>query len=397
MSTMQALAVTAFSVSSALGTGQAVTLESLRAGRSGLRHGTFETATMPLWIGEAPGVDEERLPAALAAFDCRNNRLAWQGLQADGFAARVEAARQRHGAHRVAVLLGTSTSGILQTEEAYRRRDAATGALPPDFHYRTTHNTGSLAEFVRAALGLQGPAMVVSTACSSSAKVFAQAARWLALGLVDAAVVGGVDSLCLTTLYGFNSLELLSPDICRPWDAGRKGLSLGEAAAFALLEREGDAPAWLLGCGESSDGHHMSSPHPEGVGAAAAMRGALASAGLTPAQVDYINLHGTATPNNDAVEDLAVRTVFGAHVPCSSTKGATGHTLGAAGALEAVFSMLALQHGFLPGGLNLQTPDPALRCDYLTATRPASPRRIASNSFGFGGTNACLIFGRGTR
>ncbi|NRF68693.1 beta-ketoacyl-[acyl-carrier-protein] synthase family protein [Aquincola sp. S2] len=391
---MAPVAVSAFSVSSALGIGQAATLAALREQRSGLAHRCFETVDRPLWIGEVPGVDEERLPAALSAYDCRNNRLAWQGLHADGFAARVAQARQRHGAERIAVLLGTSTSGILQTEEAYRRRDAATGALPADFHYRQTHNTHSLAEFVRAALDLQGPAMVVSTACSSSAKVFAQAARWLALGLVDAAVVGGVDSLCLTTLYGFSSLELLSPEICRPWDANRHGLSLGEAAAFALLERDGDAAAWLLGCGESSDGHHMSSPHPEGAGAAAAMRGALASARLTPAEVDYINLHGTATPNNDTVEDLAVRTVFGAQLPCSSTKGATGHTLGAAGGLEAVISMLALQHGLLPAGLNVRTPDPALRCAYLSENRAAAPRRIASNSFGFGGSNACLIFGR---
>ncbi len=394
MTVMRAVPVTAFTASSALGIGQSETLVALRAQRSGLAHRAFETVEQPMWIGEAPGVDEERLPAALAAYDCRNNRLAWQGLQADGFAQRVAAARARHGAHRVAVLLGTSTSGILQTEQAYRRRDAASGALPPDFHYRQTHNTNSLAEFVRAALELQGPAMVVSTACSSSAKVFAQASRWLALGLVDAAVVGGVDSLCLTTLYGFGSLELQSPEICRPWDANRRGLSLGEAAAFALLERDGDAAAWLLGCGESSDGHHMSSPHPEGAGAAAAMRGALASAGLTPAQIDYINLHGTATPNNDSVEDLAVRTVFGAQLPCSSTKGATGHTLGAAGGLEAVISMLALQHGLLPGGLNLQTPDPALRCNYLSENRSTALQRIASNSFGFGGSNACLIFGK---
>ena len=392
--TMRPLALSAFTASSALGTGQAANLQALREGRGGLRHAGFDVIEQPMWLGEAPGVDEAHLPAALAHWDCRNNRLAWQGLQADGFAARVDAARQRHGAHRVAVLLGTSTSGILQTETAYRRRDAATGALPSDFRYRETHSAGSVAAFVREALRLQGPAAVVSTACSSGAKVFAQAARWMALGLVDAAVVGGVDSLCLTTLCGFNALELLSPGICRPWDAGRQGLSIGEAAAFALLEREADAPAWLLGCGESSDGHHMSTPHPEGAGAVAAMRQALASAGLAASDVDYLNLHGTATPSNDAVEDLAVATVFGDALPCSSTKGATGHTLGAAGALEAVVCALALQHGLLPGGLNRQAPDPALRSRYLDAPLAAAPRRVASNSFGFGGSNACLVFGR---
>jgi 3-oxoacyl-[acyl-carrier-protein] synthase-1 len=392
--TMRPLALSAFTASSALGTGQAATLEALRQGSGGLRHAAFDVIEAPMWLGEAPGVDEQRLPAALAPWDCRNNRLAWQGLQADGFAARVDAARQRHGGHRVAVLLGTSTSGILQTETAYRQRDAATGALPADFQYRETHSTGSVAAFVREALRLQGPAAVVSTACSSGAKVFAQAARWIELGLIDAAVVGGVDSLCLTTLCGFNALELLSPEICRPWDAGRQGLSIGEAAAFALLEREADAPAWLLGCGESSDGHHMSTPHPEGAGAVAAMRQALATAGLAAADIDYLNLHGTATPSNDAVEDLAVATVFGDTLPCSSTKGATGHTLGAAGALEAVICALALQHGLQPGGLNRQAPDAALRSRYLDAPRAAALRRVASNSFGFGGSNACLVFGR---
>jgi 3-oxoacyl-[acyl-carrier-protein] synthase-1 len=232
----------------------------------------------------------------------------------------------------------------------------------------------------------------VSTACSSGAKVFGTAARLLALGMIDAAVVGGVDSLCLTTLYGFNSLELLSPDICRPWDAGRKGLSLGEAAAFALLERDAKAPAaWLLGVGESSDGYHMSTPLPDGAGAAAAMRQALDQAGL--ASVDYLNLHGTATPNNDAAEDQAVRAVMGAATPCSSTKGATGHTLGAAGALEAAISMLALQQGWMPGGSTLQTMDAQLAANYLTEGRAAPLRTVASNSFGFGGSNACLVFG----
>jgi 3-oxoacyl-[acyl-carrier-protein] synthase-1 len=214
-------------------------------------------------------------------------------------------------------------------------------------------------------------------------------------GLIDAAVVGGVDSLCLTTLYGFKSLELMSPEICRPWDADRAGLSIGEAAAFALVERDCAAPqGWLLGAGESSDGHHMSSPHPEGAGAALAMRGALAQAGLAPAEVDYLNLHGTGTPGNDAAEDQGVCAVFGTATPCSSTKGYTGHTLGAAGAVEASISLLALQHGFAPAGLNLRTPDPALHSAYLREPMQRELRVVASNSFGFGGSNACLVFGR---
>jgi 3-oxoacyl-[acyl-carrier-protein] synthase-1 len=392
---MQPLAVTDYTLASALGTGRAATLNAMREGRSGLARRDFETVRLDTWIGEVAGVDAERLPAALRDHDCRNNRLAWLGLQADDFMASVKRARERHGAGRVGVFLGTSTSGILQTELAYRRRDPATGALPSDFRYAQTHNSFSVADFVRRALALQGPAFVVSTACSSSAKVFGSAARMIGLGLIDAAVVGGVDSLCLTTLYGFNSLELLSGDICRPWDAGRRGLSLGEAAAFALLERgEGAAPqAWLLGVGESSDGHHMSSPHPEGAGAAEAMRAALAQAGLTPQAVDYLNLHGTATVNNDAAEDQAVCAVFGERLACSSTKGATGHTLGAAGGVEATITLLALQHGLVPAGLNRRTPDPLLRCNYLDAPRAGALRVAASNSFGFGGSNACLVFG----
>ena len=391
---MKRVAVSDYTLVSALGAGRAATLAALREGRSGLRQRPFETAVLDTWIGEVDGLDGINLPAALAKFDCRNNRLAQLGLLADGFAASVARARARFGAERVGVFLGTSTSGILQTELAYRRRDPASGALPADFHYAQTHNTYSVADFVRRALDLQGPAFVVSTACSSGAKVFGNAARMKALGLIDAAVVGGIDSLCLTTLYGFNSLELLSPDICRPYDAQRNGLSVGEAAAFALLERDAPAPqAWLLGVGESSDGHHMSSPHPEGAGAAEAMRGALAQAGLDAAQVDYINLHGTATPNNDSAEDLAVGAVFGHRTPCSSTKGATGHTLGAAGGAEAAIVMLALQHGLMPGGLNRLTPDTTLRANYLDTSRAATLKVVASNSFGFGGSNACLVFG----
>jgi 3-oxoacyl-[acyl-carrier-protein] synthase I len=391
---MKRVAVSDYTLVSALGAGRAVTLAALREGRSGLVQRQFETAALNTWIGEVEGVDRVQLPAALAAFECRNNRLAQMGLEADGFATRVAKARERYGAHRVGVFLGTSTSGILQTELAYRRRDPATGALPADFHYAQTHNTFSVADYVRHALALQGPAFVVSTACSSGAKVFGNAARMMALGLIDAAVVGGIDSLCLTTLYGFNSLELLSPEICRPYDTNRNGLSVGEAAAFALLERDAESPqAWLLGVGETSDGHHMSSPHPEGAGAAEAMRAALAQAGLTPGDVDYINLHGTATPNNDSAEDLAISAVFGVRTPCSSTKGATGHTLGAAGGVEAAVAMLALQHGLLPGGLNRLAPDPALLCNYLDATRSAPVKVVASNSFGFGGSNACLVFG----
>jgi 3-oxoacyl-[acyl-carrier-protein] synthase-1 len=391
---MTPLAVSDITVVSALGHGRGATLDALQAGRSGLRQVDFETAALSAWLGVVEGIDDLAWPTDLEAFDCRNNRLAQLGLHADGFSGSVRRARARFGAQRIGVFLGTSTAGILQTELAYRRRDPVTGALPADLHYAQTHNTYSVARYVRQVLDLQGPAMVLSTACSSSAKVFGQAARMIELGLIDAAVVGGVDSLCLTTLYGFQALELVSPEICRPWDAQRKGLSIGEAASFALLERDAAAPlAWLLGCGESSDGHHMSAPHPEGAGAALAMRQALAQAGRRADEVGYVNLHGTGTPGNDAAEDRGVTAVFGTTTPCSSTKGYTGHTLGAAGGVEAAISVLALQQGLLPAGLNVRQPDPALQSNYLLATRRAPLDLVASNSFGFGGSNACLLFG----
>jgi 3-oxoacyl-[acyl-carrier-protein] synthase I len=395
---MTPLAVSHFTCVSALGHGREAMLAALLQSRSGLLPQQFETAALNTWLGVVTGADEAQLPASLQAFDCRNNRLAELGLRADGFGDRVREAAARYGAARVAVFLGTSTAGILQTEVAYRHRDATTGALPTSLNYGTTHNTYSVSRYVREALGLLGPAYVVSTACSSSAKVFAAAARMIEAGVVDAAVVGGVDSLCLTTLYGFKSLELLSADICRPFDAQRDGLSIGEAAAFALVERAPQhVAAWLLGSGESSDGHHMSSPHPEGAGAAAAMRQALAQAALQPGDINYLNLHGTGTPGNDAAEARAVQAVFGNELPCSSTKGHTGHTLGAAGGVEAAVCMLALQHGFMPAGLNVQTPDPALQgVRYLQQTQRSTLRHVASNSFGFGGSNACLIFGAAT-
>jgi 3-oxoacyl-[acyl-carrier-protein] synthase-1 len=390
---MKPLAISAFTLTTALGTGRAPTLAAFRAQRSGLARVRFMDVPLATWTGEVANADSTTLPPGLTEFDCRNNRLAWLGLQQDGFLDAVAAARARWGERRVGVFLGTSTSGLLQTELAYQRRQPD-GALPADFFYEPTQNTYSLASFVAKALQLHGPGWVVSTACSSSAKVFGNAARLIEAGLIDAAVVGGVDSLCLTTLYGFNSLELLSSEICRPWDEARNGLSIGEAAGFALLERESaSAEGWLLGVGESNDGYHMSTPHPEGAGAIAAMRSALAEAGLQAGDIDYINLHGTATPSNDAAEDRAVSSVFGALTPCSSTKGATGHTLGAAGAVESAIALLAVRHGLMPGGLNVEQRDPALQINYLTENRETRVRHVLSNSFGFGGSNASLVLG----
>lgn len=393
------LRLTCFTAVSAVGCGTAETLDSLEQQRSGLAPCAFETVDVETHVGEVPGVDATALPESLRGFSCRNNRLAQLGLMQDGFAAAVAASVGHWGPRRVGVFLGTSTSGILETELAYRARDPAAGALPKDFNYAATHNSFSVADFVLQTLHLEGPAAVMCTACSSSAKVFASAQRMISAGLIDAAVVGGVDSLCLTTLYGFHSLQLTSRLPCRPFDVARDGISIGEAAAFVLLERppsrlDGDA-IMLLGTGESSDAYHMSSPHPEGRGARASIHQALTAAQLAPGDIDYINLHGTATVSNDSAEDLAVTSVFGTGTACSSTKGATGHALGAAGALEAVICALAIQHGIMPGGLSTTAVDPKLNLHYLCENRRGNVRRVLSNSFGFGGANCSLIFGRG--
>ncbi len=395
---MTPLHFSACTASTCLGRGLAPHRLAVAGGGSGLKPCDFETVGLATYIGETPGVDDVVVRADLKEFDCRNNRLAQMALETDAFDAAVHAAIGRYGGQRVGVFLGTSTAGILQTELAYRRRDPLAGALPGDFIYRTTHNAFSVADFVHRYFGLSGPAVVVSTACSSSAKVFASAQRMIACGLLDAAIVGGVDSLCLTTLYGFNSLELTSDEPCRPYDAARKGISIGEGAAYVLLERlpdnlDSDA-VLLLGTGESSDAYHMSSPHPEGRGARQAMVAALAAAGLQPSGVDYINLHGTATHNNDAAEGRAVAALFGGRTPCSSTKGATGHTLGAAGAVEAVLCTLALSSGILPGSAHTRRLDPELSLDYLLAPRAGHPCTVLSNSFGFGGSNCSLVLGK---
>jgi 3-oxoacyl-[acyl-carrier-protein] synthase-1 len=385
----------AYTMTTCLGAGLDASRRALAAGSTGLAPLRFETVALDTYAGEIAGVDAQRLPGGLAAFDCRNNRAAELALAQDDFREAVAAAAQRYGRGRIGVFMGTSTAGILQTELAYRRREGGDGALPPDFDYRHTHNTFSIAEFVRARLGLEGPCAAISTACSSSAKAFASAARLMEAGLIDAAVVGGVDTLCLTTLYGFDSLQLLSGEPCRPYDAQRDGISIGEGAAFCLLERaREDDGVFLLGAGESCDAHHMSAPHPEGLGARLAMEAALRAAGVEPGDIDYVNLHGTGTPSNDAAEDKAMTAVFGDRVPCSSTKGMTGHTLGAAGAVEALVAALAIEEGLVPGSPGTRSVDPALHARYEIAPQRKPLARVLSNSFGFGGSNCSLVFGR---
>jgi 3-oxoacyl-[acyl-carrier-protein] synthase I len=393
---LQPLVFRSLATASSLGKGLDATAAALIERRSGLAPCDFDTARIDSWIGRI--ADEALAPVRqdLARFDCRNNRIAQLALRQDGFEHAVEEARARHGARRIGVFLGTSTSGILQTELAYHRRDPATGALPDDLQYATTHNNYSLADFVRTYFALGGPSVVVSTACSSSAKVFGNAARAIAAGLCDAAIVGGADSLCLTTLYGFGSLQLLASGPCRPFDAGRDGISIGEGAGFVLLEPVGRDDAnrtALLGVGESSDAYHMSSPHPDGAGARLAMSAALRSAGRSPGDIDYINLHGTGTRTNDPAEENAVHDLFGEDTACSSTKGWTGHTLGACGALEAIICEIAIRRGFMPGSVNTRILDPTIRVRYLIDNAQEPPRTVMSNAFGFGGTNCSLVIG----
>ncbi|MEO7056751.1 MAG: beta-ketoacyl-[acyl-carrier-protein] synthase family protein [Caldimonas sp.] len=386
--------IKAYTATTAAGVGNAALLGALRANRSALTANDFGPEPLPTWIGRVGGLESMALPTELASWDCRNNRLAWLGLAGDDFIDAVHAARGRHGAARVAVVLGTSTSSIGATEDAYRGLDG-NGRFPVGNRNPLVHTPHSLANFVQAALGLEGPCVTVSTACSSSAKVFAAAERMLRLGLVDAAVVGGVDMLCGSVLFGFNALQLVSSQPCRPFDADRDGISIGEAAGFALLERDpaGEGRVHLLGYGESSDAHHMSTPHPEGLGAERALDDALARAGIDAAAVEHINLHGTASTKNDEVEAALVARRFPVSTHAASTKGITGHTLGAAGIVEAAASLLAIEHGVRPGTANTRTLDAA--CGGQVRIEPAAGEvRVAlSNSFGFGGNNCVLVFG----
>jgi 3-oxoacyl-[acyl-carrier-protein] synthase-1 len=394
---VQPLFLNRSAIASSAAIGLEATVQAIANMRSGLARCAFETVRLDTFAGQ---IEESRLApmrADLAQFDCRNNRLAQLCLRQDSFEEAVIAARDKYGPARVGVFMGTSTSGILETELAYRNLDAS-GMLPRDFPYATTHNTFSIAWFVQTYFALTGPAMAISTACSSSAKAFGNAARMIEAGLCDAAVVGGVDSLCLTTLYGFNALGLLSPVACRPFDRERNGISIGEGAGMVLLEKTPAPsvphPVALLGIGESSDAHHMSSPHPEGLGARIAMERALSSAGLEPGIVDYINLHGTGTRSNDATEGKAVCAVFGPDVPCSSTKGWTGHTLGACGAIEAIICALAIERGFMPGSVNTRELDATIPVHYLLGNQSEPVDVAMTNAFGFGGTNCSLVLGR---
>jgi len=382
----------AMAVASCLGMGKDATMGPLLAGsRRGLRH----VDGFPVPLGALPE-EIPPLPAALGRWECRNNRLL--AVLAAEVADEIAQAIRRFGAHRIAVVIGTSTSGIAEGEAAFARH-ARTGEWPEGFDYRQ-QETGSGALFLADLLGLSGPAYVVATACSSSAKALASARRLIRAGLADAAIVGGADTLCRLTVTGFGALEALSPGPCNPFSANRAGITIGEGGGLFLLSPD-PAEIELAGLGETSDAHHVSAPDPEGAGALAAMGAALADAGLSPAGIGYVNLHGTGTALNDSMEARAVAALFPQGVPCSSTKAMTGHTLGAAGAVEAAFLWLMLSlrwnpDGRLPPHLWDGVADPLLpRLDLAGEGHRLSRPAALSNSFAFGGSNCCLAFRRG--
>ncbi len=380
--------ITAWSAVNALGRTTAEVLAALDAGRSGLGPSPLPV-TMPTVVGAVHG---ELLPleAAHAAYDCRLARI---GVMA--FAEVEEAVRRavsRWGGERVAIVLGTSTGGLEETEQAFFAW-LEHGTIPPRYDYERQHNFAAFGDLLAERSGARGPSYVVSTACSSSGKVAASAARLIEADLADAVLVGGIDSLTRMTLQGFHSLGILSPTSCRPFGAERDGINIGEGAALFLMEREGESPVHVLGVGESADAYRMSSPEPTGRGARESMERALAQAGMTPGDVDHINAHGTATKLNDAAEALAIEALFGDRVPVSSTKGYTGHLLGAAGATEIVFAIHAVVSGRLPATLGCDPLDPEVRIRVQREAATGRYRRVLSNSFAFGGSNVSVLIG----
>lgn len=378
----------------ALGANKAEVLDGLlRGDQSGMR------ACGPLLTGRTGVVGRvdaplQVLPPEFAEFDCRNNRLLATAVAE--IRDSVEALKGEYGEQRIAVLIGTSTSGIAAGEDAIAAL-AAGRDIPASYHYRQ-QEIGAAAEFLARYIGVTGPRYTISTACSSSAKALGSAQRLLAADICDAVIVGGGDSLCKMTTNGFDALESMSAQICNPFSANRDGINVGEGAALFVMTRK-EAPIRLAAVGESSDAYHMSAPEPSGKGAERAIRAALSDARLEASQMGYINLHGTATVKNDEMESCVVERVFGAAVPCSSTKSQIGHTLGAAGAQEIGFCWLLLDetnvNRRLPTHLWDGEPDPALAQIGLTATDAVWEYPVfMSNSFAFGGSNVSVIIGR---
>ncbi len=369
----------------ALGGNTSVVRDALFATQvGGVATTDFFSAERPLALGRVTSALPS-LEGVANELQSRNNALLLAAMNQLPLRELVS----KHGAQRVGVIIGTSTSGIGESELAIDTY-VKTGVLPAEYTY-LKQELGNPARFVATQLGIKGPTAVISTACSSSAKALASAARWLEAGLVDAVIAGGADSLCRFTIAGFSALESVSDGRCNPMSKNRNGINIGEAAALFIVTRE-EGAVRLAGWGETSDAHHLSAPEPQGKGAIAAMQQALQRAQLTG--VDYVNLHGTATPLNDSMESIAVSTVLGTNVPSSSTKPLTGHTLGAAGALEAAISYLTITdaaHRLPPHWFDGQRDEALPQIRLVAPGETTNVKTVLSNSFAFGGSNAALV------
>ncbi len=385
---LRPLLVTGYSMLSALGNGRGAHLDALASGRTGLR-----PSTLPLAFETATGVVTAPLPELPRELHPWSTRIA---RMAAVLIAELEEPLRRARAtwqpERIAILLGTSTAGAETTESAYRDF-VANGAFAAEYDFMRQHTFGAVLHVVRELTGARGPAWMCSTACTSSGKPFASARRMMAAGMIDAALVGGLDTLCTMTLQGFQSLQALDRGPCRPFHKDRGGISIGEGGAFALVERRGDPRVLVEGVGETSDAYHISAPHPEGLGARAAMLEALQQAGCKPGDIDHVNAHGTGTRLNDIAEAKAISAVLGNQVPVVSTKAFTGHTLGAAAALEFAFSACAIEAGWIPAALAVEPIDPGIELRIPTQVTKGNFRRVISNSFAFGGNNVSVLVG----
>ncbi len=378
-------------VSCAGDTGRELLDNIVTGDRSGLVKTERFSPGKPVYVGEVTA-ELPTVPRSLKVYDCKNNQLLLAALTQ--IQTTVDKMIQRYSASRVGVVLGTSTSGVRNTELALKAV-AEQGGKPANFHYKQQQLAAG-ADFLARFLGVTGPVFVVSTACSSSGRALASARRLLALDLCDAVIVGGADSLCRYTVNGFMALESVSSGLCKPFGLHRDGINLSEAAALFVLSKT-PGPVVLSGIGASCDAYHFSAPDPSGAAVSQAVRQALAQAGLKPAEIDYVNLHGTATPLNDAMESQVMAKIFGDQIPMSSTKGMTGHALGAAAALELALCWMLLQADevLLPPNINDDSLDPALAAlNYLDTGVKARVGHCQSHSFAFGGNNISIILSR---
>lgn len=371
-----------------MGQHQTAVLAALSSGTSMLS-GSPDALPFATFCGEVR-TPLEALPPHLARYDTRIARFLSHLLLA--LEADLARTRERWRSSRIGIFLGTSTAGIRNTEMAWRHL-RATGRRPDDYSFTTQHAFDAILVVAREMSGFAGPAFVASTACTSGAKVLGSAKRLIELGVIDAAIVGGVDTLCELTLRGFHALGALSAGPCRPFAADRDGISIGEGGALMLVERTGEPRARLLAVGESSDAHHISAPHPDGIGAQSAMASALHQAGVAATDIGHVNAHGTGTALNDQAEARAIRAVLGSAVPVVSTKGFCGHMLGAAGAMEAVLAMLSLEHGWVPKSIGADPLDSELGINVVQARSTITARYALSNSLAFGGNNTSVLLG----